>query len=770
MVEYTIPNFLYKFYCFLLYASIFREEAMSYFVQKHDNHCYYHYLTAKLLNMRNFTSKARLQKMVGRTTFLSFFIVLFSFNSQAQRNYSLIYSENLKGNTTMFGNLLLGVKNTFSNTINTTAMNSNSANGNSSNGNDNQNMIHIDIDGSTGHGAETRNSSSSDLILPAGTNTIKLARLYWGGRVTNSNYDLSLPENRKIKIRKGTENNYTDVTATGIDMSTISSGYTQYQAYADVTGFIRQNGAGTYTVGNVPLTTGSISGGGNHGGWTIVVVYENELLNYNSVRVYDGFQKVYDEGASTTANVTLTGLDVPSGNLQSSDAQMGVMAWEGDANISGDFLKINGTTFSNAVNQSSNPWNGTISNNGVHVTTKNPHYTNQMGLDIDMFNVGTGFGISPNANTINLQFGTEQDQYYPGLFTFSIRMKDPTITLDKLVSDANNNGIAEIGETLTYTLKGKNSGIGNANNIELIDTLPNTVTYLPGTLKVISSPGITPGLKTDATGDDVADFSVSGGKSILKFRIGAGSNGTLGGTLAENETYEVQFQVKVNNPSMGGVPSIMNIARVSSKSDADVVFTDDATVIINPEAGPLPVTLSKFTATLLQGDRVQLDWSTSMEINCSHYIIEKSYDGKVFTDGTKVAGNGTTNLSNSYSITDNVAGAGSTVYYRLKQADLDGKTHLSKVIAVKLKKDNQVMSVSPNPFSSYLNVNMEWSKSEVITVRVINIQGKEVVTKTIQVSKGINNVRIDDLSKLPSGNYFIQFISSTERFTQKVTK
>lgn len=669
----------------------------------------------------------------------------------------------------MFGNSLLHIANS-NGTVNATKMNSNSANGNSTDGNDNENMQHIDIDGSTGVGAATRNSSSADLILPAGTNTIKLARLYWGGRVTTSDYDLSTTANKTIKIRKGTTNNYTDVVATGVDQSTISTGFSQYQAYADVTAFIKQNGAGTYTIGNVPLTTGSISGGGNHGGWSIVVVYENPTLNYNSVRVYDGFQKVYDGGSSTVTTVTLTGLDVPSGVLAASDAQMGVMTWEGDASIQGDFLKINGNLFSNALNASNNPWNGTISNNGVHVTTKNPNYTNQMGIDIDMFNVGTGFGIAPNANAVTLQFGTEADQYYPGLFTFSLKMKDPTITLEKLVSDANGNKLAEANEILTYTLKGSNTGVGNANFIELIDTLPNTVTYVANTLKVISAPGVTAGLKTDASNDDIAEYIVNGTKKTIKFRLGAGASSTLGGTLAENETYEVQFQVKVNVPAKGGVPSIMNIARVSSKSDAQVIFTDDATAIINPEEGPLPVTLEKFTATLINSGRAQIDWSTSMEINCSRYIVQKSYDGNTFADGTVVAGHGTTNLLNSYSITDDVSAAGNMVYYRLKQIDLDGKINLSKVIAVKLKKENQVVSVSPNPFTSYLNVNMEWSKSEVITARVINIQGKEVASKSIQVTKGVNYVKIDELSKLPSGNYFIQFISATERFTQKVTK
>ena len=65
---------------------------------------------------------------------------------------------------------------------------------------------------------------------------------------------------------------------------------------------------------------------------------------------------------------------------------------------------------------------------------------------------------------------------------------------------------------------------------------------------------------------------------------------------------------------------------------------------------------------------------------------------------------------------------------------------------------------------------MQWGKSETVTARAINVQGKEVLSKTMLVNKGANYIKIDELSNLPSGNYFIQLISPTERFTQKVTK
>ena len=673
----------------------------------------------------------------------------------------------------MFGNTLMHIVD--NSVVNTTKMNDNSANGNSTYGNDNENMQYVDVDGSGTTGSATKNSSTADLALPAGTNTIKLARLYWGGRIKDAEFDLTQTANRKIKIRKGSVNTYTEFTAVQIDKNNTtlnSNNYSQYQAFADITSFIQTNGAGTYSVGNAPLSTGSISSGGNYGGWCIVIVYENPTLNYNSLRLYDGFQQVFNNGNPLTTSVTLTGLNVPSGSLSTSDAKMGVVAWEGDANLTGDFLKINGNTFSNGINSATNPWNGTISNNGVHVTTKNPNYTNQMGIDIDQFEVGTGYGILPNATSATLEFGTEADQYFPGIISFVIKMKDPTITLDKTVTDANNNLAAEVGEVLTYTLKGTNLGSGNANKVVITDTLPNTVTYVPNSLKVISSPGITAGTKTDASIDDVAEFVSNGSIHTVRFRLGTGANATDSGTLAPGQTYEVQFKVTVNNPGAGNpIPAIINTARIKAKSDANVDYIDDGTAIINPQGGPLAVTLMYLKATLPQKNIVNISWETSMEINCKYYDVERSLDGNIFTKVATVQGNGTSSIAHTYSATDDVTGVTSPViYYRLKQVDLDNKQNLSTIVAVRLAKDSRPFIVSPNPFTNYVGISVDWNINEYGKVKVIDASGRDVIVNAVQLFKGVNYIRVDDMSKLPAGNYFIQVISSQKNISGRILK
>lgn len=513
-------------------------------------------------------------------------IVIMALGAKGQyHNFQLTFSENVKGDIAIFGNTLMNLVNP-DRTPNITAMNGNSVDGNSIYDNGSfgvSNMQYVDIDGNTGYGISTRNSSSADLILPAGANTIKLARLYWGGRVLSSDFDIASAVNQKIKIRKGISGSYTEYSAAQFDKTVrnggLSTEYSFYQAFADITDLLKQQGAGTYTVGNGVFSTGAGGDFGNYGGWSIVVVYENPALGFNSLRLYDAFQRIYDGGTATTNDITLTGLNVPSGALASTDAQIGVITWEGDAKYNGDQFKINNNLFSNAVNPPDNPMNGTITKNGVHVTTKNPNYTDQMGIDIDQFDVGNGYGILPNASTVNLQFGTSQDEYFCGVVSFVIKMKDPIIKIFKTVTDENFNKIAEPGEVLTYTLKGKNIGAGNANEVVLTDILPSTVTFIPNSLKVNYSPGINSGFKTDVAGDDIADYN--GSTKLVTFRMGNNATAVKGGFLEPGNSFEVEFKVIANTPPKGAVTSIINIGRLKAVSDAMIAFVDDGTAIIN---------------------------------------------------------------------------------------------------------------------------------------------------------------------------------------------
>lgn len=700
------------------------------------------------------------------------------------RNYSLIYSENLKGGCAMIGNTsmhIISTQGAAAGTVNLTKMNEigNPSNGRggigyTQYGNNNENMQFVKIDNST---AGIFNASSSDLILPAGINTIKFARLYWGGLITTAAVTSSPDTMRKVKIRKGTSGAYTDVitAASNVDVYNYTTTEKIYQSYVDVTNFINLKGAGTFTVANIPSSPGTRSGG-SFAGWSLVVAYENTALNYNSIRIYDGYTQIYNVGSGpVTQTVNLTGLNVPNNPLTADEAVMQVMAWEGDGqlgvtnfNPAGDYLQVNGVSVSNATNISNNFWNSSITKNGAYVTTKNPNYFNQMGIDIDEVSVGVGYGIQPNATGVTIKFGTESDQYFPSVFTFSIKMKPPTVSLDKSVSDSSGNGFIESNELLTYTLTGSNTGVGSAYNARVVDSLPLNVSYISGSLQVVSAPGITAGIKTDAQDNDIAFVGIAAnGRKYVVFNIGTGATSTAGGIIPSNGSYSLKLQVRAE-----AIPgSVINTARIISSSQAGDVFTDDGTAIIGASAGPLPVKLTDFNALKVSAGAL-VNWSTEQEENSAYFEVQRSTDGVHFTNRTIVNAAGHSSSRINYSYTDNLNGINGIVYYRLRMVDKDGRFSLSKVIALKLNgaMNTETISVFPNPFVDYVKVSLNASYDVLAKIRIIGMNGTVVAMRNVPIQKGNNIIILDEFRKMSRGTYVVELIAGEETYSRKVNK
>jgi uncharacterized repeat protein (TIGR01451 family) len=696
-----------------------------------------------------------------------------------------VYTGNFRGGHTMFGNTSMAIytsgDGTTGGTVDATKANyfSIASDGTTSiYGNDQSNMQFVDVDYQSGSAGGVTNASSADLILPSGTNSIKFARLYWGGHINTS--DITGTNLTAIKIRKGSSGTYTSLTVpvgqvNTLALSTGNSGTTAYQSYADITNIVQNNGAGTYTVANIAATTGSVKDGGAYAGWSIVVAYENDAMPYYSVRIYDAFMLI-KAGVATAQTVTLTNFNAPNNTLASGDAYLSTFAWEGDANLAvtssnpaGDYLQINGTTYSDAVNPATNMWNGTISNNGNLVTTTNPNFKNQMGIDIDQINVGTGYGISPSATTVSVTFGTEADQYYPSIFAFSMRMQDPSLTINKTVQGSSSGNVITSNETLTYTIAGQNTGAGAALNSVIVDTLPLGVTYIANSIQIVASSGtgIT-GAKTDAAGDDQAWISTTAsGRQYITFNIGAGANSSAGGTLSAGDSYQVQFQV-LTPANKYELVTISNTAYITAQSQTLANIVNQSTVVISTA---LPVKLGNFTA-VKSGSNALLNWTTLSELDNDHFNIERSTDGVNFEKMGTVNGSGTTALSHNYDYTDPLTGLSGIIYYRLEDVDLMGYSTYSNVIALRL--DGSALSVSfsiyPNPFVSNIKISVNSTKETTGNVIVNNIAGQQVYTQAVTLQNGQNTIIVNNLGGLRPGMYIINFITEDGRIAQKIIK
>ena len=186
-------------------------------------------------------------------------------------------------------------------------------------------------------------------------------------------------------------------------------------------------------------------------------------------------------------------------------------------------------------------------------------------------------------------------------------------------------------------------------------------------------------------------------------------------------------------------------------------------------SSPLPVELLDFTATCLDDESVQINWSTASENNSSHFEVRKSLDGYTWNtlETVSAAGNSTELLE--YSVLDRSLTKGNA-YYRLNQIDIDGKSELFDVVNTNCdeKINANLLTVYPNPSSTnfFVDFNSEniEGKGELT---IVDARGIIVYSKNVLVETGSNFYMIDEI-KVQPGIYYVKLTG--ENFSTKVVK
>jgi len=220
------------------------------------------------------------------------------------------------------------------------------------------------------------------------------------------------------------------------------------------------------------------------------------------------------------------------------------------------------------------------------------------------------------------------------------------------------------------------------------------------------------------------------------------------------------------NTSNGVWSLVSNPAASVDFFTQNVVFNTTSTTIFNNQwsigaiNNPLPVKLIAFNGTPKNADALLL-WSTASETNNKGFEVERSLDGKTFTTIDFVKGSINSNITQKYSYTDReVFAINKTVYYRLKQIDLDGKSEYTKTITINSEKANNTnIAVYPNPINDLLNIEMESFTSTSAKLIITDLAGKKVRETVLIVSEGTNKFTIDNLAELNSGAYIVNIIS-----------
>lgn len=181
---------------------------------------------------------------------------------------------------------------------------------------------------------------------------------------------------------------------------------------------------------------------------------------------------------------------------------------------------------------------------------------------------------------------------------------------------------------------------------------------------------------------------------------------------------------------------------------------------------PLPIDLLRFNAEVIE-TQVQVTWITASEQNVSHFVVQRSMDGKTFESIGRLVAAGNSNSLRTYAFTDKNPHSGKS-YYRLQSIDLNETAAYSKVVSVRLGERNSVttLSVYPNPFNGRA-FNIQIDANEAVIIKLHDAIGRLVYTEQVSTVSG-KETPITTGALLPPGMYILQVITANGIYQRKL--
>jgi hypothetical protein len=185
-------------------------------------------------------------------------------------------------------------------------------------------------------------------------------------------------------------------------------------------------------------------------------------------------------------------------------------------------------------------------------------------------------------------------------------------------------------------------------------------------------------------------------------------------------------------------------------NNADAIGVDPSfavdDIVISSVVVPLPIELSFFQARQIQKG-VQLNWTTTSEINNAFFRVEHSVDGYEWKEIIRLSGAGNSQTMLEYETVDWQALQGMN-YYRLVQEDFDGQQNIHRIASVLYQTELGEMEVFPNPANQTISFASNKSFEDF---RIYGILGNEY---HLPFQSNGGNVVVD-VSSLVEGVYLL---------------
>lgn len=215
-------------------------------------------------------------------------------------------------------------------------------------------------------------------------------------------------------------------------------------------------------------------------------------------------------------------------------------------------------------------------------------------------------------------------------------------------------------------------------------------------------------------------------------------------------------------------PTSASVRMIFSGSSYFSINTDD----------PLPVELTSFFAAR-EGQFVRLNWKTATELNNYGFGIERTKfirgEARAADEWKEIGfipGSGNSSSPKYYQFTDDDLPAFDTLFYRLKQIDVDGTFEYSGIVRIYsdliIPADTKLFPNYPNPFNPATRIKFSIGREAKVTLRIYDQLGRMAAELINERKLPGEYETILDGSALASGVYFYELRAGQFREVRKL--
>jgi hypothetical protein len=182
----------------------------------------------------------------------------------------------------------------------------------------------------------------------------------------------------------------------------------------------------------------------------------------------------------------------------------------------------------------------------------------------------------------------------------------------------------------------------------------------------------------------------------------------------------------------------------------------------------LPLKIVSFNVQKKDNNAI-LNWAVENQstIN-SHFEIERSTNGSLFDQVSKLSILNNGNTANTYNYTDiNLLAIkdNGLIYYRLKQVDKDGRFVYSEIKKVQVSSTAFSFGIISNPIiANNINFAIQSQESGKGTLRIYSSDGKVIHQSLLEWATGYTE-HIISVAKLTSGTYFSVLVNNLNHYS-----